>query len=60
MEELLSYLDHWRNSVKKRKGPFNAAERKQMLLSDITENGMRLTSMSINLLVYYTITCLYA
>ena len=51
MKDLLSYLDHWRSSVKKRIGPFSTTERKQMLLSDITQNGMRMTSMLIKLLL---------
>lgn len=59
MKDLLSYLDHWRNSVKKRIGPFSKAERKQMLLSDITQNGMRMTSMLIKILVHYSLVCPY-
>lgn len=44
--ELLTYLDSWEQSVSQRKGPFSAAERKQMILSDITLNGIRMTGMS--------------
>jgi len=45
MKELLSYLDHWKNSVKKRKGPFSATERKQMMFSEIKQNGIRMNDM---------------
>ena len=44
MKELLSYLNHWKLSTEKRVGPFSAAERKQMQLSDITQNGIKITS----------------
>ena len=57
MKDLLSYLDHWRNLVKKQIGPFSTTERKQMLLSDITQNGMRMTSMLIKILVHYSLVC---
>ena len=43
--ELLTYLDCWEESVKKRKGPFSAADRKQMTLSDVTLNGIRITGI---------------
>ena len=43
MESMLAYLDHWKLTVQKRVGPFPAADRKQMMLSDITQNGMRIT-----------------
>ena len=55
MKEMLSYLDHWKRSVESRKGPFSQAERKQMMLSDITQNGMRITSMFTNI-NYHTLT----
>jgi len=45
MKVLLLYLDYWKNSVNKRKGPFSAAERKQMMLSKVTQNGIRITGM---------------
>lgn len=44
MREVLAYLDHWKRTVDQRKGPFSSTDRKQMLLSDITQNGMRITS----------------
>ena len=44
---MLVYLDHWKRSVDKRRGPFSPADRKQMMLSDITQNGMRITSKLI-------------
>ena len=43
MKSVLAYLDHWKLTVQKRAGPFSAADRKQMMLSDITQNGMRIT-----------------
>lgn len=43
MEDLLAYLDHWKASVKNRKGPFTTIERKQMMLSEVTQNGIKLT-----------------
>ena len=45
MQEVLDYLNHWKKSVEKRKGPFSATDKKQMMLSDITQNGIRLTGM---------------
>ena len=47
MRNVLVYLDHWKKSVDKRKGPFSPADRKQMALSEITQNGMKITSRFI-------------
>ena len=41
MEELI-YLDHWKDTVAKRDG-FNDEEKKQMVLSNITDGGIRIT-----------------
>lgn len=45
MENFLAYLDHWKQSVEKRIGPFTPADHKQMMLSDITQNGMKITGI---------------
>lgn len=47
MRSMLEYLNHWKKSVEKRKGPFSPADRKQMTLSEITQNGMKITSKFI-------------
>lgn len=54
MQEVLSYLDHWKSSVEKRKGPFTPAERKQMMLSDVTQNGIRITGTLANIAILST------
>ena len=41
MEELI-YLDHWKDIVAKRDG-FDDEEKKQMVLSNITDRGIRIT-----------------
>ena len=41
---MLVYLEHWKRSVDKHRSLFSPADRKQMMLSDITKNGMRVTS----------------
>ena len=45
MQNFLAYLDHWKQSVEKRTGPFTRADRKQMMLSDITQNEMKITGI---------------
>ena len=47
MRNVLVYLNHWKKSVDKRKGPFSIADKKQMTLSEITQNGMKITSKFI-------------
>ena len=46
-ETFLGYLDEWEASVMAREG-FSPAEKKTMLLSQETRDGLRMTSMSIN------------
>jgi len=48
MKEVLDYLKHWKKSVETRKGPFTTADKKHMMLSDVTQNGMKMTSMLCN------------
>lgn len=43
LEEVLQYLKAWEKSVNTRKGPYSKDERKQMMLSDITQNGIKIT-----------------
>lgn len=57
MRNMLEYLNHWKKSVEKRKGPFSPADRKQMTLSEITQNGMKITSKFIVSMVQ---ACLFA
>jgi len=40
----LAYLDSWEASVRGRDGPFSAEERSNMLLSEETRLGLRMTS----------------
>lgn len=42
LEELISYLDHWKDTVTKRDG-CDDEEKKQMVLSNITDRGIRIT-----------------
>ena len=42
--EFLPYLDAWEDSVMKREGKYEIAERKRMLLSTETLQGIRITS----------------
>lgn len=65
MKTVLVYLDHWKLTVQKRAGPFTPAERKQMMLSDITQNGMRITGtpmctvISVTIFLKYFIQCIH-
>lgn len=45
LKEVISYLDHWKASVDSRAG-FSDEEKKSMMLSRITEKGMRMTISS--------------
>lgn len=47
MRGMLVYLDHWKKSVDKHRGPFSSADRKQMMLSEVTQNWMKITSKFI-------------
>ena len=38
----MTYLDHWKKSVEKRRN-FDDDEKKQMVLSNITDRGIRIT-----------------
>lgn len=40
------YLEHWKKSVAARRGPFSTADWKQMMLSDITQNGIKITGIA--------------
>ena len=46
MKDILLYLEHWKKSVAARRGPFSTADRKQMMLSDITQNGIKITGIA--------------
>jgi len=39
----VTYLDHWKTTVKRRDG-FSEEDKESMLLSKITDNGIRITS----------------
>ena len=45
-------MDKW-------KGPFSTADKKQMTLSEITQNGMKITSKFIISMVHTLFTCFY-
>ena len=46
MKDILVYLQHWKKSVVARRGLFSTADQKQMMLSDITQNGIKITGMA--------------
>ena len=49
-------MDHWKASVDSR-ADFSDEEKKSMMLSRITEKGMRMTSMLIDWLKNFIISC---
>ena len=55
MRDVLNYLEHWRKSVAHRRGPFDTSDRKQMMLSDITQNGIKITGKAYFCYVNVTI-----
>ena len=52
-DEFLTYLDCWEKSVHDREG-FSSAEKKMMLLSQETRNGLRITGI-----LHTYIICIY-
>ena len=46
MKDIRVYLEHWKKSVAARRGPFSTADRKPMMLSDITQNGIKITGIA--------------
>ena len=59
-KEILGYLNQWKQSVDKRKGPFSAAERRQMMPSDVTLNGIRITGMGLILMCLLNLLYIYS
>ena len=55
MRDVLNYLEHWRKSVAHRRGTFDTSDRKQMMLSDITQNGIKITGKAYFCYVNVTI-----
>ena len=46
MRDLLKYLVHSRKSVAYRRGPIDASDRKQVMLSNIIQNGIKITGIA--------------
>ena len=55
LEEFLPYLDYWETSVMERPG-FTDMEKKKMLLSQPTLDGLRMTDMYIIIIIVTTMT----